>query len=458
MKIKPAARGNAVLLGLGAERSFGVPGGALVGYDPVLPLDGGLGATKIDNPQVNRTGYTRSGIPGDKGGAPYEFHHPVTAGHLLEFVQHLFRSNEADGSLVKTELEAGEVYRYVFEPVLEGVDTSFWALMARPPVDLFLRTGIKFGEWVIPIGEALLQVDLTGLLQHGSDLGPTEAAAANTGTYTLGPWARGPLADPAAGSVWVHVESLAPLVFKVLQAAAEPVAGDWTGAATTFQVAVDEDGEAIWQRVLSSETGLDLGVMDEDKDPLEIIWPGTSVEHADLAVGDVFELPVSWEAPGLSTISGHQRFTRAHWLTYYRAVGAGAWVELQTNSGQINLSAAVEAARGNGSRYPYAVDRVGEAAPSVQLVRDYRDTVFRDRQGGHVETRQLLEGQQLGTGAHRESIEFVMPNAEVTGWSAPASDTGKIQETVDLVGRTDDAGSPPVTVTVITSRDWTPAT
>jgi len=458
--MKPAATGNAVLLGLGVESQFGVPAGALVGYDPILPLAGSLDPQELANPQVNRLGYVRAGTPGAKGGAAFSFQHPFTAGHVLEFLQHLFKASVADGSIVKTN-PSGSIFEYVFFPAgPAGLETSFWSLLGKPPVDLFYRYGIKFGTMAITVGEEVIPFAAEGLLQHGSDLGAAVPAAGNTGTYVLGPWVRGLVADPTAGSIWLRVESLAPLTFKALQAAAEPDGPTWTAAATVFTVQLDDDGDGTWQNLQSSDTGLDLGVYAENKDPLEGVWPGDATAHGDLAVGDVFELPLAgdWQAPGLSLITGPERFTRAHWILEARTVGAGAYTEQVVNTGTVTLADPVEAARGNGSRYPYAIDRFGPVAPTLELSRDFRDTFWRLRQDRHdrIDLKLSWLGQQLSA-ALRESIVVEAPSCGVTGRTDAASGPNKIEETVNLACETNDAGDPPVTVTVVTDRDWTPA-
>jgi hypothetical protein len=258
----------------------------------------------------------------------------------------------------------------------------------------------------------------------------------------------------------VRVQSLAPLVFKVLQSATAPIAGAWTAAATTFTVSLDEDLEGTWQNVQSSGTGLDLGVWDENKDPLEIVWPGLAAAHADLVVGDVFQfqLPGVWAAPSLTALPAARRFTSAHWRTRFRAAGAvTAYLERGVNSGTIAFAKAVEADRGNLSRYAFDILRTGAFEPTVELERSFADRLFADAadRHGRLDVQMLFEGRQLSAAA-REGFSMTYPSMAIAETERPISDEGKIVETVSLIGETNDAGDPPCTLVVTTDRDWTP--
>lgn len=455
--MKIAATGRAVVFGLGIEQRPGVPGSALIGYDPALPVVFGLDPTEAESAQVNRSGYLRRGIPAQKGG-PFEWGHPFTAAHLVDYLQHVFRCSLGAG-LTRTTHAAG-IEQYDLEPVWPGIDTSFWSLAGKPPVEIWQVHGIRFSVLEIPIGTNVeIAGRLTGIAQHGTLLGPAEEAAGNTGTYTLGPHVRGLAKTPAAGPIWVRVESLAPLIFKVLQSAAEPDAAAWTAAAATFQVLLDADGNADWQNAQSSADGLDLGVWAENKDPLEINWGGAPADHADLAVGDMFSFPVTWQAPALSLLTGHQRFTSAHWRIRLRKAGtADPFVEVDAITGTVRFERPLEARFGNSRRYAHTLLPDALIRPTVQLQRDFVDRLFAERFERHdrLEMQLLFEGQQLDA-THRESVTFSYPSMGITADAKPASAAGPIQETVNLVGETNDAGDPPVTVSVITSRDWTPA-
>ena len=67
-------------------------------------------------------------------------------------------------------------------------------------------------------------------------------------------------------------------------------------------VALDATGEAIWQNLQGAD-GLDLGFWEENRDPLEIVWPGTAADHAALAVGDIFTFAPRASGPTPSSLA-----------------------------------------------------------------------------------------------------------------------------------------------------------
>jgi hypothetical protein len=224
-------------------------------------------------------------------------------------------------------------------------------------------------------------------------------------------------------------------------------------------VALDAAGEATWQNLQGAD-GLDLGFWAENRDPLEIVWPGTTADHAALAVGDVFTFhpPGEWNDPVIPPLTGHQRFTSAHWTVALRTVGAATWIPLSCRKGELTLAWPISEERGNGSRYPYALLRDGLFAPSLKLERALVDPFFADRseEAARLEAQLALTGRQL-TATHRESITFTFASARIDAAKRTAKDARTIPEEITLIGETNDAGAPPVTVEVITTRDWTPS-
>jgi hypothetical protein len=451
------AIGRNVISALGIERAFGVPAGGVIGYDPTLPVVAGLGGTEFETAQVQRTGagFPSSGLPGLRGGAPQQMGHPLTTAHLLEFLQHLLGANVADGSLVKTNPEAG-VWRYQFEPapIDTALWTSLWGFGGVPPVERHLLYGIRFASLALqttPTAELTARLD--GFSQHGSRFSAVAPALANTGTYDLGPHLRGLALDESLGGLWFLVESLAPLTFKALQAVAEPDAAAWMAAATTFQVVVDAAGEARWQTALSSADGFDLGVYAENKDPLEVIWPGTAAEHADLVVGDVFGFAApGWPTPALATVAAGMRYTMAH---------LGLTVdgeEVAVKQATLTLDHPLEVVRGNNSRYPTEIDRTGEPTFEIQLQRDFTDRRFASAHDlqAPVALDFSFSGRQLSA-AWRETLQLTVAAAKVTADERPASAAGKVQEQVTLQAQVPDNGDPAIAYEVVTDRDWTPA-
>ncbi len=443
--------GSATLMGLGPERQEGVPAPGLVGYGPVLPVAAEMTTTPSQSGQVNPSGYGRKGVPGPIVG-PVSWGHPLTAAHQLEFFEHLL------GRSSKEVLAAG-VFRYTFFPSLLGcVNTSFWGLFAKGNLELFLRYGIKFAQMVMAIGNNTeIVAALTGEGLHGTNLGPAVPAAANAGTYTLGPWARGRLASPSAGSAWLRIENLAPLRYKALQSATEPNAAAWTAAATVHDALV-VDSEGAWHEVLSSADGSDLGIFtDCNKDPLEIIFPGLAADVANLAVGDVFEIPITWSPPAIAELAAAGCFNSAHWLTEVGPEG-GTLIPKSFDSGNWTLGWPITPKAGSGSRYRDALYRSGTFSSVVSLVRPLEDLFFADAQMNqeHIGLRMAWEGRQLG-GGFREGIEVLQPSTEVTSSQRPVASEDLIQETISLDAKTNTAGDPPTTIKVITNRDWTPS-
>ena len=454
-----AVSGAATLLGLGLERlgQWGVPKGGLIKFLANLPLSARLIGTTTPSGQVNPTGFRVKGVPGQKGG-PMEYGHPLTAAHFLEVFEHFL------GAVAKVTLEAGPpaVYKYTFTPDFANhKNTSFWALASLPPLIKWVLYGIMLGELAMEVGDdGVVQVRLTGEVGHGTKVGLAEPDAANTGTYPNTPWLRGVVKDKTAGSVWAYVEDPATGEFKLLQAAAKPDGAAWAAAATVFTIARNDDGLGVFQYAQSSGDGLDLGIFNENKDPLEIVWPGTAADFANAVAGDIYEFPMpgDWDDPAMSELTGYTRFTVAHLITRFREEGAGTWVEKGGFTGAVGLGWPLKVARGNPSKYPTLMYREGQVAPTIELSRDLLDTFFEGAFERHdrVEAQLVFEGEQLGTGAYRESITCTYPALAIDEHEADPGDEEAVEETTTLFGETNDNGDDPITVEVITTRNWTP--
>jgi len=437
------ATGSAVLWAVGRERSFGIPGTSLTAHKAVLPLDSDLLDTETAGAAVNQSGYLERGVPGPKGGKS-TWSLSLTTGTILEFLEHLL------GGVTKTQLAPG-IFQYLFHPTRSGVDTSFYALLSRSPV---LRTwlyGMKFSKLSLAIGDNTeIPVQLEGLISHGTRMGAALPAATNTGTYVLGPHLRGALRNPAAGPVHVQVAQVAGgLQFKTEQ----------TNDVPTFPGAAVAAILDTWQNLQGADN-LDLGFWQENRDPLEIIWPGTAADHAALEVGDVFTLqpPGQWTDPDLPSLTGYQRFTSAHWTVALRAAGAASWTTMRCRKGNLELAWPISDERGNGSRYPYALLRDGLFAPSLKIERALIDSFFADQaeSAGRLEATLAFTGRQL-TPDHRESITITFAAARISAAKRSIRDARTIPEEITLIGETNDAGAPPVSIEIITTRDWTPS-
>jgi hypothetical protein len=445
------ATGSAVLWAVGLERSFGIPGVELTAHKAVLPLDSDLLDTETAGAAVNQSGYLERGVPGPKGGKS-TWSLSLTTGTILEFLEHLL------GGVTKTPLAPG-IYQYLFHPTRNGVDTSFYALLSKSPV---LRTwlyGMKFSKLSLAIGDNTeIPVQLEGLISHGTRMGAPVPAVTNTGIYSLGPYLRGALRSPSAGPVHVQVTQ----VVGGLQFKAEQTNGAPTFPGAAVDVALDLglglDAEAIWQNLQGADA-VDLGFWQENRDPLEIIWPGSAADHAALEAGDVFTFapPGQWTDPDLPSLSGYQRFTSAHWTVALRAAGAASWTTMRCRKGTFDLSWPITDERGNGSRYPYALLRDGLFAPSLKIERALVDPFFADQaeSAGRLEAALAFTGRQL-TADFRESITVTFAAARIAAAKRSIRDARTIPEEITLIGETNDTGAPPVTIEVITTRDWTP--
>ena len=452
---KLAATGNEVLWALGSEPHYNVPGGALTAYDPILPVSAGMVPSESASTAVNRAGYVRAGVPGPKGGT-VEWSLPLTVAQLPEYLEHLI------GDAVRDDPEAG-VVRLTFEPpnLSDFADTSFWALFGKLPVRKELVYGIKFGALEMTIGDnAMIPVKVSGEASQGTQLSPPEAQPGNLGVYSLGPHVRGPL-DRSTGDVWIQVSrdvASGGLRFKAWHGE-----GDVPNfvASPEVDVLVDLDGRGAWQN-LQDQAGADLGIWAENVDRLEVIFPGTSVDHGDLAIGDTFRFrrKNSWATPALSTIAAAQAFTSAHWTVKVRPAGsAAAYREELVDSGVLKIEAPIQPRRGNASRYVHQILRPGPFTPGLTFKRAFVDDFFGDLLERHerLDVVTSFAGRQLGGGALREGIEWRMPSAGLAKADAPISGADTVTEDVELVGETDDAGNPPLSVVLVTERDWTPS-
>ena len=443
------ASGSAVLWAVGRERSFGIPGGGLTAYKAILPIDSDLLDAESESAAVNQSGFLERCVPGPKGGKS-TWSTSLTTGSILEFLEHLL------GQATKTPLAAG-IFKYVFQPSRAGADTSFYALLSKNPVLRSWLYAIKFSKLSLAIGDNTeIPVKLEGLIGHGTRMGAPVPAAANAGAYQLGPHLRGTLRNPAAGPVHVQVARVAGgFQFKTEQTNDDP-----TFPGAVVDVALDAAGEAIWQNLQGAD-GLDLGFWEENRDPLEIVWPGSAADHAALAVGDVFTFlpPGKWSDPVIPPLTGHQRFTSAHWTVALRTVGVATWNPMSCRKGTLELSWPISEERGNGSRYPYALLRDGLFSPSLKIERALVDPFFADRteSAARLEVQLAFTGRQL-TAAFRESIQFTFASARIDAAKRNAKDARTIPEEITLVGETTDTLTPPLTVEVITTRDWSPST
>ncbi|MEM1203269.1 MAG: hypothetical protein AAGN66_08575 [Acidobacteriota bacterium] len=445
------ATGRRVVLGLGYEARYGVPGTETQGYDPNLPVNGALQGNEVPRGTVNRSGFAVRGVPGPKGGG-FEWGFPLAAELVLPYLYHLV------GQVVIDQPEPG-VYRYVFAATASPAETSFHGLMGLPPVTVMQMQGVRFGELSFQLGDNVpIPVRLKGSVGHGGRVGRADAQPGNTGAYSLGPQIRGVLADPEAGDVWIEVSR--DVAGGGLRFRCEQTPGAPTFAGPETDVLLDLDGLADWQNLQGAD-GTDLGLWEENKDPLELCWVGDSAALADLDVGDRFRFaaPGTWGAPALPILGGVRLYTSAHCEVRVRAASSpDPWRTVARKDATFTLSAPLEPQRDRPTKYVATMPRTGEWTDTLQVTRAYTDEFFYSS----MENRRRLEvatdflGRQLGTGAFRESILWRRASCVVEAAGAAVSGETILDETVQLRAETDDAANPPTEITVITDLDWSP--
>lgn len=439
------ASGSALLLGLGREARFGVRDDA---YTPeyhrlILPASAGLQHPESPSGEVNASGYEEKGLPGPVAG-PIDFATRFSAAAMLLQLENLMRSAS------KSEIET-DVFKYTYEQDVTIPGTSLAALVGLPPVDQYHLFGIMLQQLALNVGNnGAIQARWTGQASHGSRL-PVAEQTATVGTYPYKPILRGPLNDPSAGPVYFQVSAAGK--FKVEQTTGVP-----TFPGAELDIYRDpSSGLGDWMAI-PGDDGSDLselGIWDENRDPLEALWPGDAVAHALLDVGDTFKFDPTWDLP-TPTYVGGQRFTSAHQLLERRALGASTWVPFRGLTSQIAIASPFSPDQGNWSKYPFGLDRDGKLRPTIQLVKKHTDRNFVDDAERHrrFELRISFLGQLLEGGPYRESIVLTYGNVGITQLQRPAQNDRFISETLNLVAETNDDGDPAVTVEVTTPRDF----
>lgn len=442
------AQGNQILLGFGNELSEGIrnDAAALWYVKPILPANARFGFAKSPGGEVNQSGFAEKGVPGPVTGA-FDFGCRMSVPALFHVTRHFFRD------IAKSTLETG-VYQYVCTPDRSVAEQTLFALFGMPPVDQMYQHGIKFGSVAAQVGNnTAIAARIQGQAMHFSRLGLAVADGGNTGTWTGKPVVRGPLASESAGNLFVEVTGLAPLTVK-LQQAVGTTPPTMAGSTTVVQT-YDADGNAVFVNALS-DTGGEIGIWAENKDPLMIVFPGTAAAHADIDVGDVWYFPVSWALPSPTYLAG-QRFTSAHQLNQYSTDGGTTWVDLNTLTTNFGLTDPLAADQGSNSRYPFALDRNGQLVPTIGFTRKVRDRAFRDiyEQDADLKLRTYFLGQLLAGGPNRESLKLDWARLEALTLADPAQNDQAIVETSTFRGVTDNSATAPVVATFITDQDYT---
>lgn len=443
------AQGNMAVLGFAPELSEGIRDDAATYafVKPVLPLNGRFGFAKSPGGEVNQSGFAEKGVPGPVTGA-LDFGCRMSVPTYFTLLRTFFRD------ITKSTLEAG-VYQYVCEIDRTLAERTLSAIFGIPPVDQMYQHGIKLGQLVAAIGNnTAINARITGQAMHFSRLGEAVADAGNTGTLDGGPpVCRGPVANAAAGNVFVEVTAVAPLTFKLEQ---DPGTAPPTMAGSTTVVQqYDADGNAVFVNGLT-DIGAEIGIWAENKDPWMICFPGTAADHLNIDVGDCFYFPVTWTLPTPTYLAG-QRFTSAHQVNQYSTDGGSTWVDLNTLTSTLTIGDPIAADSGSGSRYPFAIDRNGQFVALLGFTRKLRDLAFREiyETDDDLKFRTYFYGQLLAGGPNRESIKFDWARMEMLTLADPAANDQAIVETVSMRGVAGTSGEPPVSVTFITDQDYT---
>ena len=127
-------------------------------------------------------------------------------------------------------------------------------------------------------------------------------------------------------------------------------------------------------------------------------------------------------------------------------------------TGAWGLENPLTADQGNESKYYNELDRDGILMPTVDCVKRYTDRLFQQFAQEHKRFEMLMAfvGRQLSA-SYRESITAQYSNVSVQTRKASPANEKAIQETLKLQAETSVDGDVPMTVTVITDRNWTPA-
>jgi hypothetical protein len=440
------AQGNQILFGLADELRPGIrDDGATIDYfKPILPANARFGFANAPGGEVNQSGFAEKGVPGAITG-PLDFGARFSVRVLFKLLRTICRD------IAKSTLETG-VFQYVMTPDRAIPETTLFGLFGMPPVDQMFQHGIKIGSVAINVGNnTAIPLRATGQAMHFSRLGAAIPDPANEGTGPA-PVSHGPVASVAAGNVFWEITAVSPLTFKLKQATGETPP---TMAGSTVNVQrYGADGQAIYIDGLQ-DTGAEIGIYGENRDPWRIVFPGEAADHADFEVGDVGYFPVAWALPTPTYVAG-QRFTSAHQANAYSLDGGSTWVDLNTLTSAISIVDPLAVDQGSGSRYPLAIDRNGQLVPTVTFTRKLRDLAFRTvyEQALAMKLRTYFIGQLLAGGPNRESAKFDWAAMELLTLTDPAQNDNAIIETASLRGITDDAETPPFVATLITDGDY----
>lgn len=444
-----AATGNSFLLGLGRELEFGVPDetASLEWVKAMLPANLDFSRPESPGGEVNPSGYHEPGVPGPVTG-PVDFGARFSAANLLLFAEHIFKK------VTKSTLATG-IYQYVVEPDNEAEGTSLFAVKAVPPVELLRYYGMRLSGMTMQIGNnTAIPVRFPGFVSHGCRLSPATEDTV-TGTYAYAPTLRGLLKNPAAGDVYLRVTQVSPVVIvKFEQTTGTPT---FAGSSTVTVLYDPSTGRAFYQNAIS-DAGLDLGIWDENYDPLEYILPGTATDHADLAVGDTWKFEVDWDEPAVAYVVG-KRYTSAHQKNRFREVGGSTWDEFNSLTSQFSFLWPLSVDQGSGSKYYFGLDRDQILNTTAQLTRKLIDLDFSRWKEEHkrFEAQFGWYGRQLSA-AYRESVVIDVPSASLGNRTAPVANPNAVVETLPLTFETNATLDPPLTMTIITDRDFTVAT
>ena len=372
--------------------------------------------------------------------------------------------NIAGGACIKDEPETG-VFRYRFDAVqIKDLVScrSFSAVLGRHPVDVIRRDGCQPASLNMASGNNQeIASRLTGFNTHGCKFGFAQAAGGNAGAYPFEPILRG-TALSHAEPIHVRVVTASPLVVRVEQSAVPTFTGRTLDLST-----VGEDGYALWEDARGAD-GAHLGVVVADnRNPMEIIFPGKPADHALLADGDTwtFAKPGTWQMSDYNPPSGDAgtyEKTSAHFDLKVAPYGTTNWVRVgRSDNMDFVLETGAEAEYFTGSRSAGGGVRNKPTMARIGLNRSLASAYFLDaaERRHRFQAELTLKGPDIGTShTYQDSAKFTLRYCSVEDYSAPVASNAAIKEGFALKAkRVPDGDEPFMSVELITEADRDPS-
>ncbi len=456
MSVLDPATGRQVVIEIGKEQNPGEGPGALVleGLKPNLPFS--IEPNSTINPAgiVNNTGFAEVGLPGAVEIAP-DFAVSLNPALLLPFLQNML------GDVTKTNPDG--IFKYVLEYLKTATFPRLYARVGLPPTDNRRQhyNGLLSGLTIEATASDPMFGRFAGLFGHTTAMGVAVADGGNTGSYTEGPYIRGVLADETAGSVFVEITQ--DVAGGGLEMKFEQSTGAPTFPGTEIAVDYDADGNAKWMMTYNETAGgvfTDHGFHGENKDPVEIIFPGTSTEHGNLDVGDQWEFKIQSAAADPSPTYGSigWRPTAASALVQISTDSMVTWDDLPLDTITINMESPTSSGLKPGSKYATQIVRQGGMSGTLEIAREmYTATLKRMIEAFEsFAIRVQIEGARIGTnGINRDGVVLLCGNCRLTSNTAPVSSEDAVIENIVITPYQGTSGEASMIFTIHTARDYT---